>query len=451
MHPLAGFAQFAFQRQRHPVGTQRCTDIAEDDQEQRFDIVVRQRFDDHVDDLGAVIELDVDAGAADHSPGFDRLGQGEAQIEPQPAPGHRHDIPGRGAGRAFQIFAGARREVNDVPVARHDDMSGGELLDNSAFDDMPQRQRIMVADRRLQFEQALPPRGYSHRYSRMNSEKVAPPKNTVLLVNRSEQLAMLGQGLGCTEKQVAAGPQRIMKYRHQLLLQLFRKINQKVAARYQVDAREWRIADHAVRGEDAAIAHLLAKGVADAIAGEKTVDPLRADILQHRRRIARRAGDRDRRIIDIGGEDGKFRPRFQRRHVLEQQDGDRIGLLAGGAAGHPNADLVGRRLAFEQGRNDLLRQCLERVLVAEKRGDADQQILEEPGHLLMIAAQALDVIVDIAQFEHLHAAFDPTQEGAFLVPREIVPELVAQDVADRLARPGDALALGAIVAPGADV
>jgi hypothetical protein len=68
----------------------------------------------------------------------------------------------------------------------------------------------------------------------------------------------------------------------------------------------------------------------------------------------------------------------------------------------------------------------------------------------MVGTQALDVIVDIAQFEHLHAAFDPAQEGAFLVAREIVPELVAQDLTDRLPRPGDTVAIGMIIT-GADV
>ena len=43
------------------------------------------------------------------------------------------------------------------------------------------------------------------------------------------------------------------------------------------------------------------------------IDEIRADILQHRRWITRGAGDGDRRIVDIGGEDRKFRPTFQRR------------------------------------------------------------------------------------------------------------------------------------------
>ena len=173
--------------------------------------------------------------------------------------------------------------------------------------------------------------------------------------------------------------------------------------------------------------------------------------MQHGRRITRRPRHRDRGLVDVGGEDDRLRPYLQPRHLLEQQNGDRIGLLAGGAAGGPDAHRVGSFLVLEQLRNDLLRERSERFRVAEKRGDADQEIVEQLDDLLAVGAQALDIIVDVAQLEHLHAALDPAQEGAFLVSREIVTELVAQDLADRLARLGDAVAGVAIVAPAANV
>ena len=127
-----------------------------------------------------------------------------------------------------------------------------------------------------------------------------------------------------------------------------------------------------------------------------------------------------------------------------------VGLLAGGAAWRPNPDLVVRALAREQLRNDLLRQSVESVLVAEKRGNADQQIMEELDDLLTVFAQPRDVIIDIPHFEHLHAALNPAQERSILVAGEIVAELVAQDVADRLARLFDAVARG-VIARGAGV
>ena len=58
----------------------------------------------------------------------------------------------------------------------------------------------------------------------------------------------------------------------------------------------------------------------------------------------------------------------------------------------------------------------------------------------MISAQTLQVIVDLAQPQHLHAAFDPAQEGATLVAGEIMPDLIAQDLADFLSDRFDVIA-----------
>ena len=72
--------------------------------------------------------------------------------------------------------------------------------------------------------------------------------------------------------------------------------------------------------------------------------------------------------------------------------------------------------------------------------------MKQVDHLLTVLPQALDVVFDIAQFEHLHTALDAAQEGAFLVAGEIVPELVAQDLVDRLARIGNPVAPASAVA-----
>src|SRR5207253_5441841 len=130
------------------------------------------------------------------------------------------------------------REVNDFAVARHDEVSGGELFDDPAFHGVPQRQHGVVCDDRSRFEQTPAPGRNQQRQARVNSRVLAALENTLLPLDRSEQLAVLGQGLRGAEKELAAGPQRVMKYWHQLLLQLLVEINQQIAARDQVDARE---------------------------------------------------------------------------------------------------------------------------------------------------------------------------------------------------------------------
>jgi hypothetical protein len=63
--------------------------------------------------------------------------------------------------------------------------------------------------------------------------------------------------------------------------------------------------------------------------------------------------------------------------MLAQQDGDRIDLLAGRAARHPHPHGVVGALAFEQAGNNEPLQRLERGRIAEKPGDADQEIAEQ--------------------------------------------------------------------------
>ena len=62
---------------------------------------------------------------------------------------------------------------------------------------------------------------------------------------------------GDAEKKIATRPQRVMEQRNDPILQLGTKIDQEIAARNQVYARERRIADDAVGGEDAQLADSL--------------------------------------------------------------------------------------------------------------------------------------------------------------------------------------------------
>ncbi|MGY2936621.1 hypothetical protein ACVWZ6_006223 [Bradyrhizobium sp. GM6.1] len=117
-------------------------------------------------------------------------------------------------------------------------------------------------------------------------------------------------------------------------------------------------------------------------------------------------------------------------HVLAQEDTDRIGLLAGGAAEHPDANLLARVLAFEELRDDLVLQHLEFTLVAEEFGDADQEVVEEVLRLVLVVAQEIDVSGNVADLDHLHPPLHATQEGVLLVAVEIIAGLAAQDVGD---------------------
>src|SRR5207302_7649240 len=124
-------------------------------------------------------------------------------------------------------------------------------------------------------QSAWRPIGDQQRQSGMHAGMVAALKNAALSIERCKQLGMLGQRLGGAEKQITARAERVMKHRHEPLLQLLVEIDQEIAARDQIDAREGRVADYAVRRKDAEVPHVLAQRVADAVAGKNTVEPLR--------------------------------------------------------------------------------------------------------------------------------------------------------------------------------
>ena len=60
------------------------------------------------------------------------------------------------------------------------------------------------------------------------------------------------------------------------------------------------------------------------------------------------AGLFDGPAVNVGGEHLHLEILLQRLHALLEQDGDGIGFLAGGTAGHPDADRCARGLVRQK-------------------------------------------------------------------------------------------------------
>ena len=52
----------------------------------------------------------------------------------------------------------------------------------------------------------------------------------------------------------------------------------------------------------------------------------------------------------------------------------------------------------------------ERRRIAEKAGDADQQVAEQGADLVGVRLQPVDVILELRHLQHLHAALDAAHE-----------------------------------------
>ena len=175
--------------------------------------------------------------------------------------------------------------------------------------------------------------------------------------------------------------------------------------------------------------------IAAAVGDEEALSPLRRDAVEQRVGIARRARDRQRPLVDVGGEDlharhggaavsmcSRSRMPIENTSSPVAQPGTQMRTVSSAPRPSNSFGITS------------VRQRLERVGVAEEVGDVDQQVAKQRADLLRLLAQQLDIGFDGAELAHLHAPLHPAHEGLGLVAAEIVADLVAQDGVDF--RPG---------------
>jgi len=125
-----------------------------------------------------------------------------------------------------------------------------------------------------------------------------------------------------------------MEQGNDFLLQLLAEIDQQIATTDQVQPRERRILANVLLGKDQQVTNALVDHVSTAIGlpGKETRQALRRHVAGDARRITASARGRHRPPVDVGRKKLHRVPALDRLHLFEQQDGDRIGLLAGRAS-----------------------------------------------------------------------------------------------------------------------
>src|SRR5262249_45131519 len=103
------------------------------------------------------------------------------------------------------------------------------------------------------------------------------------------------------EEQEAIWLERVMEDRDDVTLQLAVEIDEEIAARDQVHARERRIAHHAVRREHAHVADRLVDDVAGALGTEEAPEPLLRHALQQSVGVAAAGRYPEARRVGYGG------------------------------------------------------------------------------------------------------------------------------------------------------
>ena len=130
--------------------------------------------------------------------------------------------------------------------------------------------------------------------------------------------------------------------------------------------------------EDGQRADVLADLVGAIIRDEGAGDQVCGQLPHGDGRVGGLSGEDDRIVVEIGGEDADSPIGQRGPEQLGHQDRQRVGLLAGGAAGRPDAELV---VALPGVRDQLgqhrLAQVGEEFRIAEEIGHFDQEVADE--------------------------------------------------------------------------
>jgi hypothetical protein len=259
-------------------------------------------------------------------------------------------------------------------------------------------------------------------------------EDAVLHLHRPEQRRSGELRLRLAEEQEPLGIERIMQAGEHDALRLAFQIDQQVTADEQVDARDRRVVHDVMTAEDHAFAQRTVEYVMIVGAFEILVQIGGRHALDVAGAVGRDAGDLQRVLVEVGSIDLHPLAEFQRSQLFGEQHRDREGFFAGCAADAPDPD---RPIGFGAGhdrRDHLSLQDLPRFLVAEERGDVDQDGVEQVLELAGIGLELRLVCAEVTRADRLHAQRDAAAQARTLVAPEIEATTFLDVVQERFER-----------------
>ena len=170
--------------------------------------------------------------------------------------------------------------------------------------------------------------------------------------------------------------------------------------------------------EDHRSTHVLAKGEVAVGALEIPLAQRLMDGLHLPARVHRVTADVERVVVDIRRIDLHAPLEVLFAHRLGQHHRQAVRLLAARATGRPDADPL-LLACLQQPRHDLLAEEVPGDLVAEERGDVDEDGVEEIDELRGCPLEVRLVVREPFDSRRLHPLPDASREAGSLVPGEV--------------------------------
>ena len=253
----------------------------------------------------------------------------------------------------------------------------------------------------------------------MPGQATVDPQPPVVLSIRSRQR---GDRLGHAEDEPSVRAEGVGEGLQGHPLERHGEVDQDVPAQEQVDPRERHARAQVVLAEDHPGPDL--PDDLEARGGPREVAPAQRcrEAAQGAGRVDAAAGEIDRGPVDVRREDADLRTGSAAPGRLGRRDGHGIRLLAGRAAGRPDAQLAclvaGLR---DERRQDGGPEVIPHAAVAEELGDLDQQAVDEAVVLDRVALDERRVVGHGGTGRRAHPAAQATLDGGRLVGRVVDP------------------------------